>query len=377
MRIRKERLALRSLICSGVSGRYAHLNLRPSNSKINHLKEENAKLRKLVEKLQPQSDVDRAPLCSESQPIEVLEISKSISSGGDVVFGEKPDGAQGTARGQNISSSISSATEVKAIEDSQSIQFHGPSSAMFDENNPCKRRKMTSDVRVDASKKTQLLAEAAKQRMLPALLLRHCPHILRHLTNSSRSGQLELINFRSGKLDFDGVEPEIAMDLLSVFWNRQHASGSVVYRPSFMRDMVNRGRYFSPLLLNAIYFVASKHTPKLAGSCSLTENCMAGTPFRRKIEDIIYRTDPQILCRSSITTVQSLLLVSDALFSWCDERSLSHHYLGIAINMIIDMGLHTENASPASGRSHSSEELEIRRRAFWAAFGRRQPCSVI
>lgn len=188
-------------------------------------------------------------------------------------------------------------------------------------------------------------------------------------------GQLELINLRSGKFDFDGVEPDVAMVLLSVFWNRQHASGSIVYRPSFMRDMACQGPSFSPLLLNAIFFVASKHVASkggsgLDGSCSGTDQCNAGVPFRHKIEDILYNREDKVLCRSSITTIQALLLLSDVLFSWCDERSLSWHYLGIAINMIVDLGIHSDNSTLVQGNLHLSEALETHRRVFWAAFGK-------
>lgn len=137
--------------------------------------------------------------------------------------------------------------------------------------------------------------------------------------------------------------------------------------------MVIQGPYFSPLLLNAIFFVASKNAPGIQGLCSSSNNDPAGMTFRRKFEDILYRRDTQLLCKSNITTIQALLLVSDALFTWCDERSLSWHYLGIAINMIIDLGMHSEVASIRSKKQFSPEELEIRRRIFWAAFGKCRP----
>lgn len=72
---------------------------------------------------------------------------------------------------------------------------------------------------------------------------------------------------RCGKLDFDGVEPGLGMHLLSVFWNRQHHSGPVVFRTAFMRDMARQGPYFSKLLLNAIYFQALKNSPRCRGKC--------------------------------------------------------------------------------------------------------------
>jgi hypothetical protein len=180
---------------------------------------------------------------------------------------------------------------------------------------------------------------------------------------------MEQINRTLGKLDFDGVDPELGMHLLSVFWNRQHSYGSVVYRPCFMRDMACSGPYFSPLLLNAMYFVASKNSPKTTCQLDSTDNCEEGIPFRKRIEEILYDPRTQVLCRSKVTTAQALLLISDALFSWCDEKSLSWHYLGIAITMIIDLGIHVNELSPLDMNQTNIEELEVHRRLFWAAFG--------
>ena len=127
------------------------------------------------------------------------------------------------------------------------------------------------------------------------------------------------------------------------------------------------GPYFSPLLLNAMLFVAMKDLPVLAGSRPATDACGNGMSFRAKVEAELYRCDTQPLARSKTTTVQALLLMSDALYSWCDEKSLSWLYIGIAINMIVDLGLHTERSSFYC--KGSKEDLEIGRRVFWAAYG--------
>lgn len=172
-----------------------------------------------------------------------------------------------------------------------------------------------------------------------------------------------------GKLKFGGVSPQVGMDLLSVFWNRQHAAGSIVYRPCFMRDMASQGRYFSELLLNAMFFVATKHRLSMGrGAGSVADINRAGIGFLRRLESILCDPSSQVLCNSSITTVQALLLMSDCLFSWCDQRSLSWHYLGIAINMIFDLGIHSETSMLRCGQLEAAEDLETRRRVFWAAF---------
>ena len=140
-----------------------------------------------------------------------------------------------------------------------------------------------------------------------------------------------------------------------------------------MRDMACQGPYFSPLLLNAMFFVASKHVAEPNRQCHVIDNCAEGRQFRRKVEEAFRVSDTQLLCKGKITTIQAFLIMSDALFSWCDERSLSWHYLGIAINMIIDLGIHTEISTLSRARSRHPEDLEVQRRLFWAAFGTSYP----
>lgn len=113
--------------------------------------------------------------------------------------------------------------------------------------------------------------------------------------------------------------------------------------------------------------------PGMGGTCDVSDNCGPGHQFRQKAEHSLFDRETQVLCKSSIPTIQALLLMSDALFSWCDERSLSWHYLGIATNMIIDLGIHSETSPLSIKKSLSPEDAEIRRRVFWSAFGMSSP----
>jgi len=133
-----------------------------------------------------------------------------------------------------------------------------------------------------------------------------------------------------------------------------------------MRDMAHRGRYFNDLLLNVIMFVAVKYTPAQPRADSSVDSCVNATTFRRTAEDMLYRADTHLLTKSSVTTIQALLLMANTLFAWCDERSLSWQYLGIAINMIMDLGIHTTDST--FYQRGSAEDLEIGRRIFWAAY---------
>lgn len=152
------------------------------------------------------------------------------------------------------------------------------------------------------------------------------------------------------------------MELLKIFWARQLHAGLIVYRTVFMRDMGTHGPYFSKLLLNAIYYSASKHCPAPAIRTDPSDASTAGWSFRQRFNNLLRDS----FDKSSITTIQALLLMASSLFTRCDERSASWLHAGNAINMIIDAGIHVESAVD---RSMTLEDSEVRRRVFWAAFG--------
>ncbi|KAK9486439.1 fungal-specific transcription factor domain-containing protein [Lipomyces starkeyi] len=152
---------------------------------------------------------------------------------------------------------------------------------------------------------------------------------------------------KAAKLDFDGVEPEL---------------GPVVYRTAFMRDMACAGPYFSKLLLNAIYFSSSKFTPRIEVRRDPDNALTAGWSYRQRVVDLLSKC----FDKSSITIIQALLIMPTALFSWCDEKTTSWLYAGMAYNMIIDLGIHVD--ATTLKRRLCEEEMEIRRRLYWAAY---------
>ena len=76
-----------------------------------------------------------------------------------------------------------------------------------------------------------------------------------------------------------------------------------------MRDMACRGRYFNDLLLNVMLFVAVKYAAE-----SSNDSCVSAMTFRRTAEEMLYRADTHLLTKSSVTTIQALLLMATTLF---------------------------------------------------------------
>ncbi|KKP00381.1 fungal specific transcription factor [Trichoderma harzianum] len=218
--------------------------------------------------------------------------------------------------------------------------YHGRTSALFDENLPDRLPGEFRPRMPDEWVEKGLVAEAAKQR------------------------QLEELNFRAGKLDFDTVNPDLGMHLLSLHWNRQHHSFLITYRPAFMRDMACGGPYFSKLLLNAIYFGAAKFSPRLEVRKDSNDPRTAGWKFRQRVRELLGGS----LDRSDITTIQALLVMTNSLFALGDERNAAWLYSGLAFRMIIDLGIHVDTTDRVGARRLSDEDIEIRRRVFWGAF---------
>ncbi|KAK3187356.1 hypothetical protein K4F52_003988 [Lecanicillium sp. MT-2017a] len=181
------------------------------------------------------------------------------------------------------------------------------------------------------------------------------------VAEAARQNQMEQLNYRNDKLDFDGIPPDLGMHLLSLHWNRQHHSFLVTYRPAFMRDMACNGPYFSKLLLNAIYFGAAKFSPRLEVRKDPNDVRTAGWQFRERVRTLL----GEALDRSDITTIQALLVMTNSLFALGDERSAAWLYSGLAFRMITDLGVHVDLSNL---RRFSDEDLEIRRRVFWGAF---------
>lgn len=223
-----------------------------------------------------------------------------------------------------------------------SSSYHGRTSTMFDETANDRAIVETPTRMPEEWVEKGLVAEAARQR------------------------QLEEVNFRLGKLDFDGVEPELGMHLLSLHWNRQHHSFLTTYRPAFMRDMACAGPYFSKLLLNAIYFGAAKFSPRHEVRRVSDDVRTAGWQFRQRVRVLL----GEALDKSEITTIQALLVMTNSLFALGDERSAAWLYAGLAFRMIVDLGMHVDTVDVTNARKFSDEDFEIRRRVFWAAFGK-------
>ncbi|KAJ5554184.1 hypothetical protein N7513_004143 [Penicillium frequentans] len=298
---------------------------RPTKARLSRLEAENEQLRRQLGRVDTNSE-----------------------DGGDTTAGSPSQSQQQTQHASEISNTVPntdwshSAVSRIFISPNGDSSYHGLTSTLFDDA-PTDRhghsRSTDPQVPVEHIRK-QLMGEAAYQR------------------------QLEALNMRQGKLDFDGVDPELGMHLLNLHWNRQHHSFLITYRPAFMRDMATGGPCFSKLLLNAIYFGASKFSNRPEVRRDPDDVRTAGWKFRLRVKELLGGA----LDHSEITTIQALLVMTSSLFALGDERSAAWLYAGTAFRMIIDLGMHVDATMLSNMRRLSDEDIEIRRRVFWGAF---------
>ncbi|KAL4895602.1 nitrogen assimilation transcription factor NirA [Aspergillus ambiguus] len=159
-----------------------------------------------------------------------------------------------------------------------------------------------------------------------------------------------------------GIPTELAMHLLDLHWNRQHHTFLLTYRPAFMRDLLHGGPYCSEFLLNAVFACSSKFSERLEVRTDPRRPETAGKSFFERCDQII--TEQSLLTRSSIPTIAGLIMLGSTFNAW-GQTSKGWLYTGFALRMVYDLGLHLDCQEVAGS---SAEDIEVRRRVFWAAF---------
>lgn len=189
---------------------------------------------------------------------------------------------------------------------------------------------------------------------------------------ASEQKQRELILLRNPSmnqnLDFDGVDPELALHMIDTHFNRQHYTFMISYRPAIMDSLANGGRYCNKILLNAIYLSSSVYSDRVELRSNPSDPYSAGEQFYRRLRSLF----PEHIDTPSIPTAVGLLL-SGAILVSTGKISAGWVHSGIAYRMIIDLGCHLTIESRRANLTGETAlltdiELEIRKRLYWGAF---------
>ncbi|KAM0793011.1 hypothetical protein ACM66B_000503 [Microbotryomycetes sp. NB124-2] len=312
---------------------------RPTHQRIEELEAERNALQSFINKLASSSRDQQAVELGQWQQSHRVPTDLAAPSSSSAISPalSVTNSAPPAPSIENVDRTVSGPVSRLHIRDGHATS-HGPTSAFFDESEAASSAAVAP--LSDAEIKSRLMTFCAEQR------------------------HQEMIALALGNLDFDGVQPELAMHLLALHWNRQHHAFLITYRPLFMRDMAGGGPYFSKLLLNAIYFSVAKFSKRPEVFDDVNDPRTAGLRFLRRVKELLGES----LDKSRIPTIQALLLLSSSLFAlgW---QSAPWVYSGIAFRMLSDLGLlHDWRSRVVQGGDFEPADLEIRRRLVWAAF---------
>jgi hypothetical protein len=169
------------------------------------------------------------------------------------------------------------------------------------------------------------------------------------------------------KVDFDGLEPEMALHLLDLHWNRHHLGYLYTYRPAVMDSLINGGPHANKLLLNAIYYASSLFSDRISLRSDPRDPQTQGDHFYSRFRHLLVDE----LDNPSIPSAGALLLCGSSLVSH-GKQSAGWVLCGIAYRMVTDLGCHLGIQSQDSKSAETSRsvmmESEMRKRLYWGAF---------
>ncbi|GAA6034446.1 hypothetical protein JCM8097_002729 [Rhodosporidiobolus ruineniae] len=170
------------------------------------------------------------------------------------------------------------------------------------------------------------------------------------------------------------VSAETILAFLSLHWTWVQPFFGYVYRGPFMRDMSTpapSSSYFSVFLLFAICAHVGRSglndfdSVKLTSPPSTASNPHESfNPFLGQARLLLWQ---EVEKGVSVSTIQGLLLLS-AKECFDGRVGQSWTYTGMAIRMVQDLGIHLDRRRADAGDDLFSEELEVRRRVFWAVY---------
>lgn len=163
--------------------------------------------------------------------------------------------------------------------------------------------------------------------------------------------------------DVDGVPTELASHLFDQYWNTTYQIFLLGYRPVVISEFIHGGPRSSRFLVNAIFACASQFSQRQEVYDDPGDRSMAGGRFFRRCDELLHQDG--LLAKPTIPTVSGLLIVGMVLLA-LGETSKGWLYTGFALRMVYDLGLHLNRQW--TGDEDHPEDIEIRRRVFWAAF---------
>ncbi|KAH6647228.1 fungal-specific transcription factor domain-containing protein [Truncatella angustata] len=178
-------------------------------------------------------------------------------------------------------------------------------------------------------------------------------------------GQIEQKSIANANIlgDNNPLSGELESHLLDLYFTWEQPWFPVVDERLFRESKRTNGRYYSPLLLNSILAVASRHSDRMEVRTDRHDANTAGRMFLEEAE-MLLRVD---LRQPSITTLQSVAVLGTVYVAFGYDAAGWLHQ-GMASRLVLDMGLHLDPGALVESNCMSPEEAELRRQIYWSLY---------
>ncbi|EEU34905.1 uncharacterized protein NECHADRAFT_39715 [Fusarium vanettenii 77-13-4] len=167
-------------------------------------------------------------------------------------------------------------------------------------------------------------------------------------------------------LDQDPVSPELEDHLLDLFFTWEQPFNQAVDERMFRQSRHTDGKWYSPLLLNCVLCIGSRHSDRAEVRTDPQDPNTAGRLFLEKAQVLLYFD----LQSPSLTTIQAAMILTTAYCSFGEDAASWLHY-GIAMRLALDMGINLDFGvyqQLNAGSPLSMEEVSIRRQIHWTIY---------
>ncbi|KAH7478019.1 hypothetical protein FOMA001_g10440 [Fusarium oxysporum f. sp. matthiolae] len=159
-----------------------------------------------------------------------------------------------------------------------------------------------------------------------------------------------------------GITNEMGWQILDMYWTWLHPLHNCIYRPVFLMDMALNGTYYSDFLLMAIFALATRHLSRQEGD-SVDSNM--GEKFFTRAKMLLM--DELDNPKPRIPTIQGLLILGGRQCA-IGKSSQGWLFTGMAIRMMVDIGIHLNANRIAELERLTPSEIETRKRLYNSAF---------
>ncbi|KAJ4178066.1 hypothetical protein NW767_014953 [Fusarium falciforme] len=158
---------------------------------------------------------------------------------------------------------------------------------------------------------------------------------------------------------------ELQEHLLELYWTWQHPWNYIIHRDAFSRAFRSRiyGKYCTPLLLSAIFAIASRFSDRTELRTVAEDPNTAGCALFEQAKILfLYESQAPIVATVQAAALMSMRALSDG------QEALGWLYCGNAARMALNLGLNIDCSQWVASGLISADEAEVRKVTWWGCF---------